>query len=150
MYYFVSFLLVAIVLWMVARRYQKSPTATKNRIFFKQVHGIRHKNDDGSSRHEIIGRCCEGEELVLVSDPTNLFDHCAVKICRKNGEQLGYWRADRRVGRKLTSGRTYRVTIDEIYPFKANNRMQGVRLRVEVMTMRRKTEERKERAATVA
>ena len=151
---FLALLLLLIVLWVIARHSGKgstgTPSGTKNRLFFKQVHGIKHNNDDGSSRQEIIDRCYEGEELVLVPEPTNRFDPDAVKICRKNGEQLGYWQADGRMAKDLAIGWTYRVTIDEIYPFKENRTKHGVRLRVEVLTMSRKTEEREKRAASKA
>ncbi|MGA8221782.1 MAG: HIRAN domain-containing protein [Candidatus Acidiferrales bacterium] len=127
----------------------ESPSRT-NRVFFQQVHGINYKNDDGASRQAIIGRCCEGEELVLVPEPTNPYDPDAVKICRRNGEQLGYWPADGRMAHDLANGWTYRVTIDEIYSFKENHKKHGVRLRVEVLTMSHKTEERRKRAAAKA
>jgi len=116
---------------------------TNNRVFFTQVHGILHKNSDGSSRQQIIRQCQPGEELVLVPEPTNAYDANAVKICRQNGQQLGYWQADGRLAHDLEIGWTYRVTIDEIYPFKDEPRRQGVRLRVEVLTMGRVTEKRK-------
>jgi hypothetical protein len=142
---FIGLLLLAVLLWVIAQRSTKNPSRT-NRVFFQQVHGINYKNDDGSSRQAIIGHCCEGEELLLVPEPTNHFDPDAVKVCRKNGEQLGYWPADGRMANDLAIGWTYRLTIDEIYPFKENRKKHGVRLRVEVLTMSRKTEERKKRA----
>lgn len=146
---FTSLLLLAILLWVIARRSTKNPSRT-NRVFFQQVHGINYKNDDGSSRQQIIEHCREGEELVLVPEPTNPYDPDAVKIHRSNGDQLGYWPADGRMAHDLASGWTYRVTIDEIYPFKENHKKHGVRLRVEVLTMSHKTEERKKRAAQSA
>ena len=145
----IGFLLLTVLLWVIARRSTKNPSGT-NRVFFQQVHGINYKNDDGSSRQAIIGHCCEGEELLLVPEPTNRFDANAVKVCRKNGEQLGYWPADGRMAHDLAIGWTYRVTIDEIYPFVENRKKHGVRLRVEVLTMSRKTEERKRPAAGAA
>jgi hypothetical protein len=144
---FAGLLLVGIVLWMIARGAQQSSPVTKNRVFFQQVHGITHKNDDGSSRQKVIGDCHEGEELVLVPEPTNPYDPYAVKICRKNGEQIGYWPADGRLAGDLESGWKYWVTIDEIYPFEENQKKHGVRLRVEVLTMSRVTEARKKRQA---
>ena len=134
--------LLAIVVYLLVRQKPKTGGA-KGRQFVAQVHGINHKNDDGSSRQEIIKRCREGEELILVPEPTNKYDHDAVKICRKNGEQLGYWEGNGRMGRDLAAGWTYRVTIDEIYPFQENRRKHGVRLRVEVLTMSRVTEAKK-------
>jgi hypothetical protein len=119
------------------------PRGKALREFFTQVHGINHKNDDGSSRQEIIRRCREGEEVQLVPEPTNRYDANAVKICRLNGEQLGYWQADGRIAHDLAIGWTYRVTIDEIYPYQEDSRKHGVRLRVSVLTMSRTTEARK-------
>jgi hypothetical protein len=133
-------LLLTIVVYLLVR--QKQKPGAKGRQFFAQVHGINHKNEDGSSRQEIIKQCHQGEELMLVPEPTNKYDPDAVKICRKNGEQLGYWEAGR-MGRDLAAGWTYRVTIDEIYRFKENRRKHGVRLCVEVLTMSRVTEARK-------
>lgn len=149
-----GFLLLVIVLWMVAsRRSQKIPPGAANRgnrVFFAQVHGIYHKNDDGASRQAIIGHCHKGEELLLVPEPTNRYDPGAVKICRTNGEQIGYWEADGRAANDLAIGWTYRVTIDQIYSFEENRKKHGVRLRVEVLTMSRNTEEKKTRAAAKA
>jgi hypothetical protein len=121
-------LLFLIALWMLTRHSGKSVVGGKNRVFFSQVHGIKHTNDDGSSRQEIIARCYEGEELFLVPEPANRYDPDAVKICRVNGEQLGYWPADGRMAHDLAIGWTYRVTIHEIYPFEENRKKHGVQL----------------------
>ena len=117
------------------------------RVFFTQVHGILHANADGTRRQQIIRHCEPGEELVLLPEPTNPYDASAVKICRKNGQQLGYWQADGRMAHDLAIGWSYRVTIDEIYPFRDEPKKQGVKLRVEVLTMSRRTEEREKREA---
>jgi len=119
------------------------------RQFFAQIHGINHKNADGSSRQKMITNCREGEELNLIPEPTNRYDPQAVMICRKNGEQLGYWQAGR-MARDLAAGWTYRVTIDEIYAFRENRKKHGVRLRVEVLTMSRVTEARKQKRLAAA
>ena len=147
-------LLIAILvvfLYYAYRASKSAPTSRKqsrqssgtsgNRVFYAQVHGIYHKNDDGSSRQQIIKDCYEGEELRLVPEPNNPVDPNAVKICRKNGEQLGYWQGDGRMAHDLAIGWTYRITIDEIYKIQ-DNRKRGARLRVEVLTMSTKTEAR--------
>jgi hypothetical protein len=136
--------LLAIAAYIVMRRRRSHRSA--GRQFFSQVHGINHKNGDGSSRQKIIANCSEGEELDLVPEPTNRYDSGAVMICRKNGEQLGYWQAGR-MARDLAAGWTYRVTIDEIYMFREDRKKHGVRLRVEVLTMSRVTEARKQKRA---
>ncbi len=114
------------------------------RTFYSQVHGIMHENNNGSRRQDIIRHCEVGEELELVPEPNNPYDSGAVKICRKNGEQIGYWQADGRMAHDISIGWTYRVTIDEICGFQRDDRKrqsEGVRLKVEVLTMSRRTEE---------
>jgi hypothetical protein len=54
------------------------------------VAGVRYKNDDGSSRQEAINQCQPREMLRLVPEPDNPVDPNAVKVCRENGQQLGY------------------------------------------------------------
>jgi len=122
-------------------------SSSGNRVFHQQVHGISYQNDDGTSRQKIINHCSEGEEVFFVPEPDNRFDPAAVKVCRKDGEQLGYLPAGGHIASDIGLGWTYRITIDEIYPFEENPKKHGVRLRVEVLTMRRKADDRKKRAA---
>lgn len=151
MWWIVLLLVCALAVYLGAKSAGRPHTETgrrsENRVFFAQVHGITHKNADGTSRQDIIDRCREGEELALVPEPTNRFDPDAVKVCRKNGEQLGYWAADGRMAGDLASGWTYRVTVDEIYPFAENHRKHGIKLRVDVLTMSRTTEARRRKNA---
>ncbi len=140
MTWFILVAVVLVVLLIVWKRGVASQSHSGNRVFYGQVHGITHKNQDKTSRQKIIDSCFEGEELFLIPEPDNRFDAGAVKICRRNGEQLGYWPGGGRIAGDLAAGWTYRVTIDEIYPFSENRRKHGVRLRVEVLTMSRKTE----------
>ena len=137
---------VAVLLWIIVRRSSKKPSEG-NRVFFQQVHGIFHKNVDGSSRQEIIRRCWVGEEVVLVPETANRFDPYAIKVCRSDGGQIGYLPAGNHIAADLDRGWTFRATIEEIYPFEENVRRHGVLLRIEVLTMSRQTEERKKRAA---
>jgi len=111
---------------------------TAVRSFKAQVHGITHRNSDGSSRQKIISDCYEGEVLQLIPEPDNRHDDYAIKVCRKNGEQLGYWQGgDSRMVEDLNNGKKFHVTIDEIYDFEEDEGKPkprlGVRLRVDVM-----------------
>ena len=54
------------------------------------VAGVSYDNDDGSSRQTIISRCKPGETLMLIREPDNKFDAGAIKVTRRNGQQIGY------------------------------------------------------------
>ena len=104
------------------------------RQFYSQVHGITHRNADGTSRQKIISKCRLGETLDLVLEPTNRHDPDAIRICRRNGEQLGYWSgSDGEMAEDLRAGKRFHVVIDEIYPFEEDSKQHGVRLRVDVL-----------------
>jgi hypothetical protein len=79
---------------------QASPS--EKRHFFLQIHGIYHRNNDGSSRQKVIRSCAPGEILQFVSEPDNHYDPNAIKACRSNGQQLGY----------LDSGNAARISHD--------------------------------------
>ena len=54
------------------------------------IAGITFANADGRARTEVLGECVNGELLALVPDPENEYDENAVKVCRQNGDQLGF------------------------------------------------------------
>ena len=62
--------------------------------FHTKIVGVSHKNSDGSSRQKIIRKCRLFEDLVLDHEETNPHDPNAVRVCRENGEQLGYLNAN--------------------------------------------------------
>jgi hypothetical protein len=107
-------------------------------VFFEKIHGVTFNNDDGSSRQRVISRCKVGEELEIIPEPTNRFDRGAMKVCRKNGEQLGYWHAGGRMPASLApnsedpQGACWRVTIKSIYRVRSELRLLGVNVRVEI------------------
>jgi len=112
--------------------------------FFLQVHGIYHRNADGSSRQKIIRSCSPGDPLVLVPEPDNQYDPDAIKICRSDDAQLGYVPSERSsyLGNQLEIGWTFRVTVDEIFAADRPGCV-GCRMRLEVLTMSQRTEQRK-------
>jgi hypothetical protein len=115
----------------------------EKRAFYQQVHGIYFRNDDGSSRQDVIRQCGLGEELKLVPEPTNPRDPNAIKVCRLNGQQLGYLPSNFAVRyvNDTAMGWTFRVTVEQLFP--ADRRgAWGCKLRFGVLTMSRRTEER--------
>lgn len=61
----------------------------KIRSFNIGITGESFFNEDGSNRQEILRRCKVGEQLHLIHEPIPQ-DINAVKVCRMNGEQIGY------------------------------------------------------------
>ena len=57
---------------------------------FTKVAGVTFPNRDGSSRQEIIQRCCSHEQPYLEPEPDNPADPNAIRVVRETGEQLGY------------------------------------------------------------
>lgn len=58
--------------------------------FFTKVSGVTYPNSDGSSRQEVIQRCCVDEQLYLEPEPDNPYDPNAVRVVRETDEQVGY------------------------------------------------------------
>jgi hypothetical protein len=114
------------------------------RNFKLQVHGIYHRNSDGSSRQAAIRSCRVGELLDFVPEPDNPHDPFAIKVCRENGQQLGYLSAGdaMRIGGDMSIGWTYRVTVDEIF-LTDRAGYYGCRIHIGVLTMSRRTEARR-------
>lgn len=55
--------------------------------------GVTHAHN-GVKAQDAIRHCHVGEELELIPDPKNRFDNDAVRVCRKNGDQVGWWPAE--------------------------------------------------------
>ena len=113
------------------------------RSFCLRVVGVTHKNEDGTSRQEIIRNCSEGESIRLVPEPDNRYDQYAIKVCRANGEQLGYIdSADAyRLTMDMENGWTYDVYVHSV-THQPGTRSYGLLIGFDVLTMSRKTEER--------
>lgn len=78
------------------------------RHFFTKVVGVTHRNDDGGSRQRIIQDCRARERLILEHDADNPVDPNAVRVCRENGDQLGFLRAELAEEVLSKSGRGFR------------------------------------------
>lgn len=64
--------------------------------FFTKIAGVTFENPDGSNRQAIIKNVKEGESLQLIREPDNPFSKTGntTRVCRMNGEQLGYLSSD--------------------------------------------------------
>ncbi len=68
---------------------------SKVRHFHTKIVGVTHKNADGSNRQKIIRKCGVFETLVFDHEEDNPHDANAVRVCRQNGQQLGYLNSGR-------------------------------------------------------
>ena len=63
----------------------------RTRIIHSKVVGVTQRNRDGTDRQRIIADGCQvGEELTLLPEPDNPVDRYAIRLCRENGDQIGY------------------------------------------------------------
>lgn len=79
-------------------------TPPGHRSFVLAVHGESYVNDDGSSRQAILRRCKSGEAISLIPQPDNPFDNLAVRVCRQNGEQIGFLPAGHGLTKRIEQG----------------------------------------------
>lgn len=114
-----------------AARLPPVPPRHGGRQFSAQVHGIFHKNSDGSSRQDVIASCRVNEELFLYPEPDNPVDHDAIRICRHNGEQLGYLQAGTGLAEGIRAGKKFKASIEELYDIRERPGMRGAAVRIE-------------------
>lgn len=65
------------------------PKGESLKPFMTKIAGVAHKNSDGTNRQEILKQCNKGGKLTLIHEPVPQ-DENAVKVCRENGEQIGW------------------------------------------------------------
>jgi HIRAN domain len=64
------------------------------RHFHTKIVGVTYKNSDGTHRQKLISQCQAFETLDLDHEEDNAHDPNAVRVCRQNGQQLGYLNAN--------------------------------------------------------
>lgn len=102
--------------------------------FFTKIAGVTHRNQDGTNRQRIIERCKLLEKLILEHEEDNPVDPNAIKICRENGQQLGYLNADLapRVVRESNEGYRFAAFISDLTGGRREAPTRGVNLLVVV------------------
>lgn len=60
-------------------------SSVHGRVITTKVVGVTFEG-----RQEVVARLQMGDRVWLEMEPTNPFDHNAIKVCRSNGEQIGY------------------------------------------------------------
>jgi hypothetical protein len=108
------------------------PKNRQVRHFHTKIVGVTHKNADGSDRQRIIKKCGLFERLTLDHEESNPHDPNAVRVCRPNGQQLGYLSADLapEIVSKSKKGYRFGVFIKDITGGKRKGHSLGVNLLV--------------------
>lgn len=117
-------------------------SATPRRTFFLQVHGITFRQD-------AVKRCKLRERLLLIPEPDNPVSTTAIKVCRENGECIGYVPSPNSAHMisDMSIGWTYAASVGELWH---EGNTTGCLMRIDVLTMSYRTEARlaKKQAST--
>jgi hypothetical protein len=86
------------------------------RHFHTKIVGVSYKNSDCTNRQKLIAKCEVFETLTLDHEEDNAHDPNAVRVCRENGQQLGYLNAGlaKQIVRKSADGYRFATFISDI------------------------------------
>lgn len=59
-------------------------------VYFCEVKGVTHNNDDGTSRIAAQKLCSIGDTVKLIPEPNNEHDQNAIRVVLQTGQQIGY------------------------------------------------------------
>src|SRR3954462_1757785 len=100
------------------------------RHFYTKIAGVTHRNDDRSDRQKIIQKCQLFEQLLLDHEEDNPHDPNAIRVCRTNGQQLGYLNSGlaSEIASKAKKGYRFGVFIKNITGGRKKGESLGVNL----------------------
>lgn len=77
-----------------AKREESNRKPTKSAslkgVYFCEVKGVTHNNDDSTSRIAAQQLCSVGDTVKLVPEPSNVHDRNAIRVLLQTGQQIGY------------------------------------------------------------
>jgi hypothetical protein len=84
--------------------------------FFVRVSGVSYDNEDGSDRQLLISKAKQFDSIMLVADPTNIFDKNAIAVMSEAGAQFGFLPSHtaQEVARNLRKGMRYASVVSGI------------------------------------
>lgn len=87
-----------------------------------KVVGVNFKNDDGTSRQDIIGRLTQKAEITLLREPSNKYDKYAIMVLA-DGKQIGYIGKEyaKIISPMMDAGSLAIASISEIDEYKGTN-----------------------------
>lgn len=113
-----------------ADKRQRGKRSDEQRHFYFHAHGTTY-----GDRQAVIRRCVRGEQLQLVREPENPYDRNAIRICRLNGEDLGYVPRDNtaELALKMDAGQQIRAEVDWLNSPTEEFQRFGLKVRVGVL-----------------
>jgi len=110
------------------------PPAGRGESFRTRVVGVSHRNDNGSSRQEIVRGCSVGEALRLVREPENPHDPNAIRVCTRDGDQIGFLAADvaARLAPRLDAGAAAKAEIIALTGGTRDKPTRGVNIEITI------------------
>lgn len=87
-------------------------------VIFKVV-GVSFKNENGTSRQEIISKLTKSSDIILVREPNNPYDINAVAVVA-DGQQIGYVSKQyaELLAQFMDGGRDFKAEIEELDKYK--------------------------------
>ena len=102
-------------------------------VYETKVVGVSKQNADGSSRQEIIRREVQEEDkLQLEAEPSNPYDHNAVKVLSSKANQIGY--LSKEMAEKVKPALDNQTEIHVTARWVNGEKMVGVGLRIELVS----------------
>lgn len=102
-------------------------------LYDSKVVGVSKRNDDGSSRQEIIKeQVVEDDPLALQAEPENKYDVNAVKVLSKFGKQIGY--LNKELAEKVKPALINDTEIHVTASWVNGDKMLGVGIRIELVS----------------
>lgn len=82
--------------------------------FNTKLVGVTFKNDDGSSRQELLSLTAKGDNVFLIREPNNKYDKYAIAVKNNFDDQLGYLSSSDDLARFLDNGGVIDATVKTI------------------------------------
>lgn len=99
--------------------------------------GVTRRNANGSNRQTLIRSCHPGEFLSLEPEPDNPADENAIRVCKREGDQIGYIPADtarimqqRARARNTSIEDRYKAVVNNIHGGSGSKRSIGITVSV--------------------
>lgn len=103
------------------------------KIFSISLVGVTFRNDDGSSRQEILSYTIDGSDVELRREPDNPYDKWAIAVFNEDNEQMGYLPSSDDLARFMDKGNRIRAFVEEVTGIPEFGEKHGCRLKLTLL-----------------